>query len=86
MQDEKGLFYYPNPQNKRVRMYVMEEDGEIFFRLWNQDDPDLFDDHGWVPWGAIKKAMGLFAGKGFDPAKAYDLGVARMILKDAERR
>ena len=52
MQDEKGLYYYPNPQNKRVRMYVREEGGEVFFRLWNQDDPELFEDHGWVPWGA----------------------------------
>jgi len=90
MQDDKGLFYYPFPQNKRVRMYVKEEEGSLWFRLWNADDPKLWDDHGWIPYGAVKRARELYKaraksqdkGQGFDPEKAYDPEVARLILKE----
>lgn len=82
MKDDKGLYYYPFPENKQVRMYVKEEDGQVWFRLWNQKDATLWDDHGWWPWAAVKKAIEIYDGKGFDPKKAYDLHVAKMILKD----
>lgn len=84
MKDEKGLYYHPFPQNKRVRMYVRAADGEeeIEFRLWNQDDPMLWTEHGWVPWGAIEKATDMYTGKGFDPKAAYDIGLARALIKE----
>ena len=94
MRDENGLFYYPFPQNKRVRMYVKEENGGIWFRLWSLDDAKLWEDHGWVPHGAVRKATKLFKGKAdgakpaaksaFDPEKAYDIEVARLILKEGK--
>lgn len=92
MQDDKGLFYYPFPQNKRVRMYVKEEQGTLWFRMWNADDAKLWEDHGWVPYGAVKRAKELFKKKGpaqggpqaFDPDKAYDPEVARLILKEGK--
>lgn len=88
MNDEKGLFYYPFPQNKRVRMYVKDEDGAVWFRLWSQDDARLWDDHGWVPWDAIHKAKSMYREErpqgGFQPDKAYDLDVARLILKQGK--
>ena len=43
MKDEKGLYYYPFPLNKRVRMYVRETEGEIWFRMWNADDKELWE-------------------------------------------
>ena len=85
MKDERGLFYYPFPQNRRVRMYVREQEGDIWFRIWNEDDPKLWDDHGWVPHGAIQRATDMYQPKTtdpFNPKRAYDVEVAKMILKE----
>jgi hypothetical protein len=82
MKDKKGLYYLPFPQNKRVRMYVREVKGEIEFRLWNQDDPMLWTEHGWIPWGAIEKAQAMYSGKGFDPRAAYDVNIAKVLVKE----
>jgi len=83
VKDDRGLYYYPFPQNKRVRMYVREADGNILFRLWNTDDPGLWDEHGWVPYDAIKQAASMHKHKKFDPNQAYDINVAKMLLKEA---
>ena len=82
MRDTNGIFYYPVPSNKLVRMYVKEEEGTIWFRLWNQKDPTLWEEHGWVPYGAIKKASAGYENKDFDPAAAYDINAAKMMLKE----
>ena len=82
MKDDRGLYYYPFPQNKRVRMYVREAEGMIWFRLWNADDPELWEEHGWVPHGAIKQAAAMHNRSSFDPNQAYDIGVAEMLLKE----
>jgi len=62
-------------------MYVREDEGTIWFRLWNADDPDMWEDHGWVPYGAIKQATAMSKTKNFDPGRAYDIEVAKMLLK-----
>ena len=49
MKDDRGLYYYPNPLQKKFRMYVKEMHGEICFRMWNSEDPELWKTHGWVP-------------------------------------
>jgi hypothetical protein len=82
VKDQNGLYYHPFPANKRVRMYVRSEAGEIEFRLWNQDDPMLWSAHGWVPWKAIQKAAELYQGGKFDPKTAYDFNVAQALLKE----
>ena len=83
MKDERGKYYYPFPQNKRVKMYVQEEGSEIFFRLWNADDIQLWDDHGWIPYEAIKQAQAMYVQKNdFDPKRAYDLETAKAVLKE----
>ena len=84
MKDEKGLYYYPNAGNKKIRMYVQRENQTIFFRLWNQDDPKLYDEHGWVPYDAILAAAKMYDGKAFDPKAAYDIDIAKTLLKEAE--
>ena len=83
MKDDRGKYYYPFPQNKKVRMYVQEEDEEVFFRLWNSDDPGLWDEHGWIPYEAIKQAETMYdRKKDFKPDEAYDLEIARAVLKE----
>jgi hypothetical protein len=82
MKDELGLYYYPFPQNTRVRMYVREAEGSVLFRLWNADDPKLWEEHGWVPYDAIRQAEAMYAGKDFDPRYAYDIEVARALIKE----
>ena len=83
MKDRIGIFYYPFPDNKRVRMYVREKDGEIEFRMRNEDDPRKGTDHGWIPYGAIQQAQVLYAKKGrFDPQRAYDIQVAKVLIRD----
>jgi len=84
MKDEKGIYYYPFPDNKRVRMYVKEAGGTIFFRLWNADDPKLWEDHGWVPYEAVEKAMEIYDGNQFKPAQAYDVTIAKALLKESD--
>jgi hypothetical protein len=82
MKDELGLYYYPFPQNRRVRMYVREAEGFVLFRLWNADDPELWEEHGWVPYDAIRQAQAMYTGKGFDPRYAYDIEVAKAIIRE----
>ncbi len=80
MKDERGILYYPNIQNKKVRMYVRKTKGEICFRLLNSDDPGLWEEHGWVPYEAIKQAATMHKNKNFDPNQAYDIDVAKVLL------
>lgn len=82
MKDERGLYYYPNAANKRVRAYVKEEGGQIWFRLYSADDPKLWDAHGWVPYGAIEKAAAGYSGRHFDPSQAYDPVLARALIDE----
>ena len=84
MKDKNGFYYYPFPQNKRVRMYVRAAAGDIEFRMWNQDDPGMWLEHGWVPYAAISQAMTMYKGKGFDPQKAYDVSLARELIADSK--
>ena len=81
MKDDRGLYYHPQPQNKRVRMYVRRFGSEIQFRLWNQDIPDLWEEHGWVPFEAVQQAAKMFAGKAFNPGQVYDIHVAEALLE-----
>jgi hypothetical protein len=84
MKDKIGIYYYPFPENRRVRMYVREKNEEIEFRLRNQDDPAVWTEHGWVPYSAIQQAKVLYAKRGaFDPERAYDVRVAKTLIRDA---
>ncbi|WP_029897522.1 hypothetical protein [Desulfohalovibrio reitneri] len=86
MKDDKGRFYYPFPENKSVRMYVKKDEDTIWFRMDDANDPSLWEQHGWVPWGALQKAISMHKEEGknkaFDPTKAYDINVARKILEE----
>jgi hypothetical protein len=80
MKDERGLYYYPNPANRRVRMYVKQEAGAICFRLWNADDAQLWEQHGWLSYEAIQQAVAMYTGKNFDPRRAYDIELAKALI------
>ncbi len=84
MKDDSGLYYHPYPQNKRVRMYVRKFGGDIEFRLWNQDVPELWDEHGWVAYEAIQQAAKMYTGKSLDPQRIYDVNVARALILEAK--
>ena len=83
MKDDRGVYYYPFPQNKNVRMYVREEDGTIFFRLWNLNDPGLWEKHGWIPYEAIMQASKMYKkANDFDPEQAYNAEIAKAVLEE----
>jgi len=82
MKDENGLYYYPNPLNKKFRMYVRLTGNEIWFRMWNADEPELWKEHDWVPYGAVEKAASMYAGDSIDPMQAYDIEIARALVKE----
>lgn len=82
MKDDRGLYYHPQLQNKRIRMYVRRLGSEIEFRLWNQDEPELWEEHGWVPHEAIQQAAKMYQGKDFDPTKVYDINLAQALLNE----
>lgn len=86
MQDSLGLYYYPVLQNKKLRMYVRQIEDEIEFRMWDQDDPSLWEEHGWIGWQAIQQAAELYKSegrKGSPPLKLYDIEIAKRLIKDA---
>ena len=83
MKDKVGIYYYPFPENKRLRMYVREKDGEVEYRMRNDDDPSVWNDHGWVPHSAILQAKVLYGNRGnFDPNRAYDIEIAKVLVRD----
>jgi hypothetical protein len=82
MKDENGIYYYPFPDNKRVRMYVKDDEDVICFRLWSADDAELWKTHGWMPYRAILEASRMNTQKHFDPKQAYDIRVARELLAE----
>lgn len=84
MKDARGLYYFPYPSNKIARMYVRMVDGEICFRLYKSDDSKMWEEHEWVPYDAILQAAAMYKNKsksGFDPVEAYDINIAKALLK-----
>lgn len=88
MQDKDGIFYYPYPENKRIRMYVREQDGVVEFRLSNVDHPEIWERHGWLDMDIIRRGAKMFEERGakVDPARIYDLETARYLLKEAGKK
>lgn len=77
----QGDFYYPNPKNKKERMYVRDNEGSIEFRLWHQDHPQIWDKHGWLDMDIINRAAGMYQKKDENPVKLYDIHIAKALLK-----
>jgi hypothetical protein len=84
MKDERGVYYTPSLQHPEVRMYVRDNEGEIEFRLYNPDEPVIWEKHPWVPYPAIEAAAVMFREKNTDrnPLALYDLDIARKLLDE----
>ena len=88
MQDERGLYYYPNPADIRSRVYVRQGEGGIEFRLWHADHHLVWERHGWILQATLEKAAAMYRdmGKTANPMALYDIAVARALLLENERR
>lgn len=86
MKDPRGLYYHPTPLNKKERMYVRERAGQVEFRLWNQENPQVWDRHEWLPLAVIQQAVAQYAGKGDSPLTLYDLDVAMALIREERLR
>ncbi|HSO67129.1 MAG TPA: hypothetical protein VLP30_04655 [Desulfatirhabdiaceae bacterium] len=84
MKDDNGLYYYPNPVNKQIKMYVHKKNDEIWFRMMKADDPKMWDEHGWVPYDAVVQASRLAENKKFDPLLVYDIQIARELIREEQ--
>ncbi len=88
MKDERGIYYHPNPNDVKARVYVRRgEDGEIEFRLWQQDHAEVWEKHEWLPASVIREAAAMYKNTGrgqagADPMRLYDSAVATALLKE----
>ena len=67
-------------------MYIRPGAHEPEFRLWNQDDNQMWESHGWVPYAAILQATAIYKGGPFDPETAYDLEAAKTLIRENRAR
>lgn len=86
MQDERGLYYHAKAGNPKVRVYVRRgQDGEVEFRLWEMEHPEVWEKHLWLPMSVIKEAASLYREERnpeANPLLLYDLAVAESLLKE----
>lgn len=83
MKDANGFFYYPNPADRKAKVYVRNGAEGIEFRLWHEDRPEMWEKHGWLTLEVIQEAAGMFRERGHknDPTQLYDMRVAEALLK-----
>ena len=88
MKDELGLYYHPQAGNSLSRVYVRRgEHGEVEFRLWRSDMPEVWDRHPWLSMSVVQDAAQMYQQERnpeADPLRLYDLAVARALLKEDE--
>ncbi|TVQ98580.1 MAG: hypothetical protein EA399_10215 [Desulfovibrionales bacterium] len=82
MEDARGLYYYPVPSNTKERMYVRERAGNVEFRLWNLEKPQVWEQHDWLPYDVIEQAAAKYSGAGSSPLKLYDLDIALTLIRE----
>lgn len=84
MRDERGLYYHAEPGNPNARVYVRKnEDGEIEFRLWYADHPEVWEKHRWIGMDVIENAASLYReerDRNSNPLKLYDMAIAKSLL------
>lgn len=86
MQDRHGVFYYPIPENKQLKMYVRVQDGIVEFRPHHSEHQELWAEHGWISYETARKAGQVSKEKGGRyPLHLYDFEVALGVLQDQAR-
>lgn len=86
--DDRGLYYYPVPRDKSVRMYVRETMIGIEFRLWNDKHPEVWDHHQWIPMEVVYAASDKYKEERnprANPLDLYDLEIARRLIRDDKK-
>lgn len=90
MKDELGLYYYPQPGNVKAKVYVRKgNEGDIEFRLWEQEHPEVWERHPWLSIRVIEDAARLYReerNSASNPLRLYDLDVARALLREEEEK
>ena len=88
MHDADGFYYYPNPSDTKSRVYARQGAGDVEFRLWHSEHPEVWERHGWVAFATIQRLAAMYKdrGSGSDPLALYDINVARALIKEAERK
>lgn len=81
MKDATGPYYYPVPANKQVKMYVRNNNDVIEFRLHNEQEPSVFERHGWVTLEAVRRAAEQYSGQ-VRPLELYDIEIAKRLLRE----
>lgn len=88
MKDERGLYYHPNVGDNRARVYVRRGPaGEVEFRLWQAECPEIWERHPWLSMDIVQNAARLYQkerNENADPLKLYDIAVARALLREDE--
>lgn len=91
MKDQLGLYYHPQPGNTKARVYVRRgADNGIEFRLWQQDHPEVWEKHQWLPSDIIRSAATIYkhsgrSNEGANPMLLYDENVAKALLAEEEK-
>ena len=85
MEDERGVYYLMIPGNPDARVYARYgDDGEIQFRCWEREHPEVWENHQWLSMNIIRKAAALYKKErnpNADPCRVYDEAIARNLLK-----
>ena len=86
MKDELGLYYHPQAGNALSRVYVRRgPDGEVEFRLWRADHPEVWERHPWLSMAVVRSAARMYQQERnaeSDPLLLYDIAVARALLQE----
>jgi len=84
MKDERGHYYTPSLQHPEVRMYVRDNDGEVEFRLYNPNEPVIWEKHQWLPFKVIETAAEQYKERetGRNPMSLYDIDIAKKLLEE----
>lgn len=83
MQDERGRYYYPQPGNPKVRVYVRNGQNGVEFRLWAEGHPEIWEQHEWLEHDVVRLAAEMYQSErdpDADPLRLYDINVARALL------
>ncbi|MCR4667504.1 MAG: hypothetical protein K5657_09490 [Desulfovibrio sp.] len=85
MKDERGIYYFPVPADRSLRVYVRKNaDGEIEFRLWAEDTPEIWEKHPWLNHDILSRASNLYKeerNSNVNQLSLYDLSVAKSLLE-----
>ena len=89
MKDARGIYYLPSLQKRDTRMYVrLNASGKIEFRLFSEENPEIWEKHDWLTLDVIKQAAKMYKDLGRqdrNPLGLYDEDVAQRLITDEGR-